>query len=145
MAYVKINGTPAAQVDKLLNGIFSDFAMGWHDALPAGAQRPAANIYELADHFEIAMNAPGRKKEEFQLQVENGTLTIKHEQKEETTEEDKKTVHREFSYKSFQRSFQLDEHIDSDGIAARYENGVLLIHLPKKEEKKANSKNIQIS
>ncbi|MCA6475694.1 MAG: Hsp20/alpha crystallin family protein, partial [Chitinophagaceae bacterium] len=94
---------------------------------------PAANITETADAFHIALNVPGRKKEDFQVQVEQGLLTIRYEKKEEKTEKDSKTIRREFTFNSFKRSFTLAEQIDANGIQARYENGLLHIVLPKKE------------
>ncbi len=80
------------------------------------------------------------------MQVEKGLLTISYEKKEETTQsDDYKTVRREFEYKSFKRSFSVDEHVDVDGIQAKYENGVLKLLLPKKEEAKPSSKQINIA
>jgi HSP20 family protein len=94
---------------------------------------PAANITETVDAYHIAMNVPGRKKEDFIIQAENGLLTIRYEKKEEKVEKDVKTIRREYSFQSFKRSFTLDEKIDKMGIQAKYENGLLLIVLPKKE------------
>ena len=67
------------------------------------------------------------------MQAENGLLTIRYEKKEEKVEKEVKTIRREFAFQSFKRSFSLDDKIDTVGIQAKYENGVLYIVLPKKE------------
>ena len=69
---------------------------------------------------------------------------ISFEKKEETRTEDYKTVRKEFSFRSFKRSFNLDDRIDTNGIQAKYENGVLKLLLPKKEEKKESAKQISV-
>ncbi|MCA6481914.1 MAG: Hsp20/alpha crystallin family protein [Chitinophagaceae bacterium] len=117
----------------LLDEWFFNFPTNWGREEQMLTASPAANITETADAFHIALNVPGRKKEDFQLQVEQGLLTIRYEKKEEKTEKDSKTIRREFTFNSFKRSFTLDEQIDANGIQARYENGLLHIVLPRKE------------
>jgi len=90
------------------------------------------------------LNVPGRKKEDFQVQVEHGLLTIRYEKKEEKAEKESKTIRREFTFNSFKRSFTLDEQIDANGIQAKYENGLLQIQLPKKEAVQPVSNRIAI-
>jgi HSP20 family protein len=72
-------------------------------------------------------------------------LTISAEKKVEQKEEQEKIVKREFSFRSLSRSFKIDESIDTTSIAAKYENGILHITLPKKEEVKLVPKEISIS
>ena len=117
----------------LLDEWFFNFPANWGREEQMLTASPAANITESADAFHIALNVPGRKKEDFQVQVEQGLLTIRYEKKEEKTEKVIKTIRREFTFNSFKRSFTLDEQIDANGIQARYENGLLEIVLPKKE------------
>jgi HSP20 family protein len=117
----------------LLDEWFFNFPANWGREEQMLTASPAANITESADAFHIALNVPGRKKEDFQVQVEQGLLTIRYEKKEEKTEKVNKTIRREFTFNSFKRSFTLDEQIDANGIQARYENGLLEIVLPKKE------------
>jgi len=117
----------------LLDEWFFNFPANWGREEQMLTASPAANITESADAFHIALNVPGRKKEDFQVQVEQGLLTIRYEKKEEKTEKVNKTIRREFTFRSFKRSFTLDEQIDANGIQARYENGLLEIVLPKKE------------
>jgi HSP20 family protein len=89
---------------------------------------------------------PGRSKEDFKIQVEQGLLTISFDKKEETNNQDGyKTIRREFEFKSFKRSFSVDDKVDVDGIQAKYENGVLKLLLPKKEESKQSARQINIA
>lgn len=101
---------------------------------------PATNIVENEESFELEMAAPGMKKEDFKIDIENNVLTISSEQKEEKEENNKNYTRREFSYGCFSRSFILPKIIDSDKIKAEYKNGVLCLNLPKKEEEKTKLK-----
>ncbi len=105
---------------------------------------PAVNIVETAEAYHLELMAPGRNKEDFQISVDKGLLTISFEKKEETTKEDYKVVRREFSYQSFKRSFNLDEKINADAIQAKYENGLLKLLLPKLAEVSQPVKTISI-
>ncbi len=130
-----------ALVDELFNGFPATWA---NPGQRVGTNPPAVNIYETDDAYHLSLNAPGRNKEDFTLQVEKGLLTIGYEQKETTEEQNVKVIRREFSYKSFKRSFSLDDKINADAIQAKYENGVLKLYLPKKEEVKVSPKAITI-
>lgn len=109
---------------------------------------PSVNISESVDGFDLELVAPGLNKEDFNVTLEKGLLSISYEKKQETEnkseEEGKKVLRREFSFSNFKRSFNLNEHIDADKIEARYENGILKLHLPKKEEVKVLPKQISI-
>lgn len=112
-----------------------------------GANLPAVNISEDDDNFEVEVAAPGLKKDDFKINLENNLLTISGEHKEENEEkEGKKISRREFNYTSFNRSFTLPETVEADNIQAKYQDGVLRLTLPKKEEaKKQPPKQIKIS
>jgi HSP20 family protein len=105
---------------------------------------PPVNIHETTDAYHLELSAPGRSKEDFKLSLENGQLVISFEKKEDTRTEEYKTIRKEFSFRGFKRSFNLDDRIDTDGIQAKYENGVLKLLLPKKEEKKESIKQINV-
>lgn len=105
---------------------------------------PKTNITETKDNFEIEMLAPGRKKEDFKISLDKNLLTISFETKKEEKKEDKKMVSKEFSYQSFSRSFTFDDKIKSEDIVAKYEDGVLTLTLPKKEEVKEMRKEIAV-
>jgi HSP20 family protein len=99
---------------------------------------PLVNIKETNDNFEVEMAAPGMNKEDFKVELDGNVLTIISENKDENeVKEGDRYTRREFSYQSFQRSFQLPkEVVDADKIEAKYENGVLRLLVPKKEEAK---------
>ena len=98
---------------------------------------PAVNIKEKDDEFLIELAAPGFKKEDFKLSVENNTLTISSEKNEESEEKNNNYTRKEFSYQSFSRSFNLPEKIvNSDEIEAKYSDGILNVRIPKREEQK---------
>lgn len=97
---------------------------------------PAVNVVETAENFTVEVAAPGLKKENFQINLNNNLLTIASKY-EKTDEEVKgKYTRREFGYASFQRSFTLPSTVDSNRIEASYKDGILYVHLPKKEEAK---------
>ena len=88
---------------------------------------------ETEKNFRIELAAPGLNKEDFNIKVEKDTLSISAK-KETSTVEGEKVKVREFAYTSFQRNFNLPKTVDAEAIEARYENGVLSVTLPKKEE-----------
>lgn len=109
---------------------------------------PMVNIKENNENFEVEMAAPGMNKEDFKVELDGNVLTITSEKRDEQeVKEGERYSRREFSYQSFQRSFQLPkEVVDADKIEAKYENGVLRLVVPKKEEAKPKPpKMIQIS
>ena len=106
---------------------------------------PPVNIHETADAFHVEVLAPGLNKEDFKVNLDKGLLTISYEKKNEAENKDYKTYRREFSAASFKRSFTVEDKINEDGIQAKYENGVLKLLLPKKEEVKVAPKEIAIA
>ncbi|WP_298121738.1 Hsp20/alpha crystallin family protein [Flavobacterium sp.] len=95
---------------------------------------PAVNIKETDTSFGIELAAPGKKKEDFNIEIDHNVLTISSESKLEKEESEGKYTRREFSYSSFRRAFTLPETVNTENINATYENGVLYVALPKKEE-----------
>lgn len=105
---------------------------------------PATNIMENENSFQIELAVPGMKKEDFKINLENNILTVSSEKTTEKKEEKENYTKREFHYGSFSRSFTLPKTVESDKIKAAYDNGILKLELPKKEEIKV-SKEIQIA
>lgn len=98
---------------------------------------PAVNIKESNENFEVEMVAPGFEKGDFKIDLANGLLTIQSEKKvENELKEGEQFNKREFSYQSFNRSFTLPDTADEQKISAKYENGILKVLIPKKEEAK---------
>lgn len=95
---------------------------------------PAVNIKEEEKEFVLELAAPGLKKEDFKINLENHMLTISKETKEENKEEKTNFTRREFVYNSFSRSFKLPKIILENKIKADYVDGILRITLPKDEK-----------
>jgi HSP20 family protein len=106
---------------------------------------PAVNIIEEENSFKIDLAAPGLKKDNFKIEVDNNKLTVTYEVESEKHIKKDNFTRKEFDFSSFTRTFALTENIDVDGIKASYKNGVLSIVLPKKEEKKEIKKMVEIS
>lgn len=126
----------------LLPGFF-DLTRDWLDWTndnysPTGTSLPAVNIRETNDSYEVEMAAPGMSKKDFNIELDNNLLSISSEKQNETEQkEGERFTKKEFSYQSFRRSFTLPkEVVDGDKINARYDNGVLYLTIPKKEEAK---------
>ncbi|GAA4240903.1 MULTISPECIES: Hsp20/alpha crystallin family protein [Winogradskyella] len=101
-----------------------------------GITLPKVNIKEIADAYIVDMAVPGLKKSDFQIDIDNQVLSISTEIKEESEQKEANYTRREFGYSSFKRTFSLPETVDEDKIKASYTEGILSIHLPKKEEAK---------
>ena len=114
----------------------------------ANSTMPAVNIRETDNAYEVQMAAPGMRKQDFKIELENNILTISSEKTEEREEDGKDNYSRkEFSYESFQRSFNLPkEVVDEDKIEAHYKDGVLYLTIPKKEKaRQRQAKKIEVS
>ena len=98
---------------------------------------PAVNIKEGAEEFEVNIAAPGLTKSDFKIELNNDLLTISSEKKDEKeVRNGEQFTRKEFSYQSFTRSFTLPHSVDGENIGAKYENGILNLVIPKKEEAK---------
>jgi HSP20 family protein len=93
--------------------------------------QPKANVYEKEDGYHIALVAPGFKKEQLTVKVENDLLTIAGTVSEQNNNDNGKQLRKEFVSKSFSRTFHVDESIKADGIVAKFEDGILNIWVPK--------------
>ncbi|HWY11077.1 MAG TPA: Hsp20/alpha crystallin family protein [Bacteroidia bacterium] len=98
-----------------------------------GVSCPLANITESTKEFKLDLCAPGMKRDDFKINIEDGVLTISSETEEEKKDEDKNYRRREFSYSSFSRTFALPDNTDENNINAKYDNGMLQVTIPKKE------------
>ncbi len=99
---------------------------------------PAVNIKETAENYEVEVAAAGMTKKDFKVELDGNTLTISSERSNQKEEgEDEKYSRKEFSYQSFQRTFTLQKDVmDIDKIKAKYDNGLLHLLIPKREEAK---------
>ncbi|REG87686.1 Hsp20/alpha crystallin family protein [Winogradskyella sediminis] len=111
-----------------------------------GITLPKVNIKETPDAFVVEMAVPGLKKSDFHIDIDNQMLSISTETKEEHEDKGDHYTRREFGYSSFKRTFTLPESVNDEDINATYKEGILNIHLPKKEEAKQKpARSIKIS
>jgi len=148
---VRTNGNLFPAIPSLLNDFFTD---DWFNSSLAnwrsnGTTLPAVNVRETNDDFRIEVAAPGMKRDDFKVELDNNALTISSQREDHREENDKDGgyTRREFSYQSFQRSFTLPENkVEGDKISARYVDGILQVTVPKREEAKVKpAKQIAVS
>ncbi|WP_223883330.1 MULTISPECIES: Hsp20/alpha crystallin family protein [Arenibacter] len=94
------------------------------------------NIKETAEAYFVEMAVPGLNKSDFKIDIDNQVLSISAELEEESEDKQENYTRREFGYSSFKRSFNLPETVNEEHIEAKYNEGILSVHLPKKEEAK---------
>lgn len=100
---------------------------------------PAVNIVDNKNNYTIEVAAPGMDKKDFNVRVKNGVLLITSETKSEKEEKNENYSRKEFSYRSFNRSFWLPENVKPEAIKASYKDGILSINLPKTKKKTIES------
>ncbi len=147
MTHLKFQRRPIeAGFNNLIDDLFSDlpvlFKNGsgqskWHGFVPV-------NIKESEKNYSIEVVAPGFEKTDFKVDIDKDILTISAEKKDEAKNEGENEIRKEYSYRSFKRSFTVDEKIDGAAIEAKYVNGILTLNLPKREEVKTSSKVISV-
>lgn len=125
--------------DSYLPGFFE------FDSKSNGSVSPAVNVEETDKEYRIEVAAPGLEKEDMNISVDDGVLTIKAEKKLKNEESKNNYIRREFGYTSFSRSFTLPEEIEVEKISAKHKNGVLNVTLPKTEVKVTPVKEVKIS
>lgn len=122
--------------------LFEDFFKPWNEFFdtPTFFNRtftmPAVNIIENMDEYKVELAVPGLKKDDFKIDIEGNMITISTEMEEKKEEKDEKFTRKEYSYTSFTRSFGIPEDVKQDNIKAKYEDGILRILMPRKEEMK---------
>ncbi|HSN60941.1 MAG TPA: Hsp20/alpha crystallin family protein [Ferruginibacter sp.] len=143
MTLVKVNNN-LRSFDGLMKDIFNEFPSTVAKTFREDVLNfPPVNITEKPSLFLVELAAPGFEKSDFIVKLDGNILNISTEKKEEN--KDDKLIRKEFTSKTFKRSFTIDEKIDAEKIVAKYENGILKLELPKKEILKAASKEISIS
>ena len=111
-----------------------------------GITLPKVNIKETSDAFVVEMAVPGLKKSDLHIDIDHQIVSISAEKKEENEQKEENYTRREFGYSSFKRTFALPESVNAEKINASYNEGILSILLPKKEEAKQKpARSIKIS
>jgi len=122
--------------------VFEDFFKPWNEWFDNGGlfgrtmNIPAVNITEQKNDYLVSLAVPGMKKEDFKIDIDGSMLTISSAKEETKEEKEKRFTRKEYNYSSFSRSFTLPDEVNREKIDAKYEDGVLKITLPRKEEVK---------
>ena len=138
MTLVKRNGRSDI-MPSIWNNFFNTDLFKWDSNFAdTGNSMPAVNIKEKADAFIVEMAAPGMEKKDFKIELDGTALTISSEKRTESEDKEGENYNRkEFSYQSFYRTFHLPkEVVNAEKIQAKYENGLLRLEIPKREEAK---------
>ena len=145
-------GNTLTKASERFPALFDNFFKPWNEwfdndnsFLGRQLRIPAVNITENKDEYNVSLAVPGMKKDDFKIDVEGNILTISCEKDETKEENEKRYTRKEYSYSSFSRSFTLPDEVNREKIDARYEEGLLKISLPRKEEvKKFAAKHIAV-
>lgn len=144
MSLITFSSARKPHLAPAFNGLFESV---FNDPLisdRAVSKVPAVNISENKSHYCIELAAPGLKKEDFKIQLEKNILTVSVEHALEDKKESRHYSKREFGYHSFSRAFALPESADDSAIEAEYTQGVLSLHVAKRQEAKPVRRQIQI-
>jgi HSP20 family protein len=125
-----------ASLPETLNRLFSEAFDRSSDESNLTTWAPAVDIYETEHELVVKADLPDVKPEELDIRVENNILTIRGERKFEKKVDENNYLRVERSYGSFSRSFSLANTVNSEAIKADYNNGVLSLSIPKREEAK---------
>ena len=145
MTLVKVNNPVTKTFDGLLNDLFNDLPASFGKTFREDVfSFPPVNIVENTIAYQLEVAVPGLEKTDFNIKLDGTILTISADKKETVKSDTEKVIRKEFTNKAFKRSFTLDEKIDAAAIEAKYENGILILTLPKKEVAKITAKEINI-
>lgn len=125
-------------------GMIEDMNKFFYDDNWSNTTAPV-NIKETENGYELHLVAPGLKKEDFKINVDDNVLKISFEHKEENKTEGDKWLRNEYRFRSFKRSFTLNENINAEAITAKYNDGILNVMLPKKEATEKTTKDITVA
>ncbi len=135
---------PFEEMQKVMDRFFEEFPRIWPLTVSNETFTPAVDISETDKSYEFEIELPGMKKEDVQIEVNDGVLTVSGEKREEKKEEKKGYRKIERSYGKFERSFSLPSDVDEKNITAKFENGLLNISIPKSPEAKESRRKIEI-
>ena len=129
--------------------LFDDFFKPWREWFDMGWDKvstvPSVNVTEADKEYKISVAAPGLQKDDFKVNVDGNMITISAEKSTRSEEKEEKFTRKEYNYTSFSRTFTLPDNVMADKIEARYENGELMLMLPKVvDEKVSTHKKIEI-
>jgi HSP20 family protein len=147
MTLINVKSRPA---EKSFNNFIDDFFPQLPSILredfvaPFSKQITPVNVKQNGNGYVLEVVAPGFSKEDIKIALDNYKLTISGEKRSEEDNKTEKVIRNEYKFRSFKRSFTIDEKTDVENISAKFENGVLTLNLPMKGEVKEVAKEISI-
>jgi len=145
MSTIKVSPRP---FERTFSSLFEDLfqhlpAQEWGQRL--ATDNVPVNIRETKDGYVLDVVAPGFEKQDFKISMEGDLLTLSAERRHEAKSNEERYLKREFSFRSFSRSFRMDEQIDRSAITAKYDQGIPQLSLPKREEVKVQPREINVN
>jgi HSP20 family protein len=146
------NGNPSATFGNVVDNIFQNSLRRffddnfWDADMPMSTSRVPVNVRETEQQYEMDVIAPGCRKEDFHVSINDNILTISFNHKEQNNKENEKAgwVRNEYVQRSFSRSFTLDDTVDINKINATYTDGILHLTLAKNEKAKKLARDIEV-
>jgi HSP20 family protein len=120
-----------------------DFSWPSRDTGLLGGWSPALDVFDDKDNLVVTLEVPGIKKDDIEISLHDGMLTVSGERKDEREQTEGQAFRSERYFGKFQRSLSLPTAVDAGKVKANYKDGILTIHLPKAEE--AKPKQITVS
>jgi HSP20 family protein len=140
-----IRWEPFGDVETLFNRLLKGNLVRLSQSSTGGVEwSPSADISETDQEFVIRAELPAVKKEDVQVTVEDGTIAIKGERKQQNVDNKEKYHRVETFYGSFERTFSLPENVDASSIRCESKDGMLTVHIPKTETRKMGPKQIKV-
>ena len=146
------NGNPSVSFGNVVDNIFQNSLRRffddnfWDTDEPVPTGNVPTNVRETEHQYELDVVAPGCRKEDFEIKIDDNLLTVSFNHKTDNKQQNEKAgwVRNEYMQRSFSRSFTLDDTVDLNNIRAAYTDGILRLQLPKNEKAKKISRNIEI-
>jgi HSP20 family protein len=145
------NGNPSVSFGNAVDNLFQTSLRRffddnfWDTNTPLTTGSVPVNVRETEQQYEMEVIAPGCRKEDFSVNIEDNLLTVSFSHRENKQEQKSGWVRNEYQQRAFSRTFTLDDTVDINTINATYTDGILRLTLPKNEKAKKLSRNIDIS
>lgn len=143
MSIVKWTNPNLPSFNTVFDNFFND-EDGFFKAVSKGTSIPAVNTSETKTMFEMEIAAPGMKKDDFKIEIDNNVLTISSSKESSSEEDEKNYTRKEYSYSSFSRSFRLPDNVKSEKIKAAYADGILKVMIPKEKVVEPETRSIPV-
>lgn len=144
MSLVRLsNPNPFPFLSSAFDNFFDD-ENRWLKAVSKGQTVPAVNIKETDEEYTLDLAAPGKGKDDFKISVKDNVLSISSEKEESSETNEGNYTRKEYSFSSFERSFNLPKNTSTDVISATYDNGILHVTIPKEETEVDSGQEIKV-